>query len=163
MSHPLAKILIVAAAGVAAGVAYWYAIKSQGQGPVPQKLAPPAQPAAPPKQEIVPPSALRSNQLLMRDKLAYATKALEGLSMEDYGKIAEAGDFMYMISRAASWHVIPTERYAQISRNFQEQALDLKRHAQAKNLDAAALDYTRITQTCVQCHSYMREVRAKKD
>lgn len=165
MPFPLAKLLAAVIAGAVASGTYWYVLKAQGPAPALPQPARPIQEVrpTPPKQEIVPPAAQRSNQLLMRDKLAYATKALEGLSMEDYGKIAEAGDFMYMISRAASWHVIPTERYAQISRNFQEQALDLKRHAEAKNLDAAALDYTRITLTCVQCHSYMRESRAKKD
>jgi len=163
MSHPIAKFLAVAIAGALAGGIYWYALKAQGWGPVPPPQAQPAAPTSPPKQEIVPPVAQRSNQLLMRDKLSYATKALEGLSMEDYGKIAEAGDFMYMISRAASWHVVPTERYAQISKNFQEQALDLKRHADKKNLDAAALDYTRLPLSCVQCHTYMRETRTKKD
>jgi len=165
MYHPLAKLFAVAIAGAIAGGICWYVLKSQGLGPAPPPPARPVQEVrpTPTKQEIVPPVAQRSNQLLMRDKLANATKALEGLSMEDYGKIAEAGDFMYMISRAASWHVIPTERYAQISKNFQEQALDLKRHAEKKNLDAASLDYTRITLTCVQCHTYMRESRAKKD
>jgi hypothetical protein len=110
-----------------------------------------------------PPEKMRSNQLLMRDKLAYATKALEGLSMEDYGKIAEAGNMMGIISRAAAWHIIPTEKYSQMSKNFQEQARDLERHAKEKNLDAAALDYTRITLTCVQCHNYIRENKKKKD
>jgi len=163
VSNPLAKLLAVAIGGAVAGATYWYVVKAY-QAPPPQ-VAPPAKETSParPVQEVAPPVAQRSNQVLMRDKLAYATKALEGLSMEDYGKLAEAGDFMYMISRAASWHVIPTERYAQISKNFQEQALDLKRHAEKKNLDAASLDYTRITLTCVQCHTYMRESRAKKD
>ena len=113
-------------------------------------------------QQETPPEKARSNQLLMRDKLSYATKALEGLSTEDYAKIAEAGNMMGIISRAASWHIIPTEHYARMSKNFQEQASDLERHAKDKNLDAAALDYTRITLTCVQCHTYMREQRAHK-
>ena len=110
-----------------------------------------------------PPEKARSNQFLMRDKLAYATKALEGHSMEDYGKIAEAGNMMGVISRAAAWHVIPTDQYVRMSKNFQEQAADLERHAKDKNLDAAALDYTRITLTCVQCHNYIRDARRKKD
>lgn len=141
MNGPFSKLMVVALAGAAAGWGYFFAV---GAAPMQQK-----QPT--------------SNQLLMRDKLSYATKALEGLSMEDYGKIAEAGDMMGIISRAASWHVIPTEKYAQMSKNFQEQARDLQRHAKEKNLDAASMDYVRITLTCVQCHNYMRENRAKKD
>ena len=125
-----------------------------------------AQESPPPKTRVVQVPAHKpptSNQMLMRDKLTYATKALEGLSMEDYAKIAEAGNMMGMISRAASWHIIPTEQYARMSRNFQEQARDLERHAKEKNLDAASLDYMRISLTCVQCHDYIRDNRAKKD
>jgi hypothetical protein len=113
-------------------------------------------------QQETPPEKARSNQLLMRDKLSFATKALEGLSMENYDKIAEAGEMMGIISRAASWHVIPTAEYSRMSKNFQEQARDLQRHAKDKNLDAASLDYMRITLTCVQCHNYIRDHRAEK-
>jgi hypothetical protein len=109
------------------------------------------------KKEPVP----TSSQVLMRDKLAYANKALDGLSVEDYTKVAESGNMMRMISKAASWYVIPTDEYLRYSKNFQEQATDLERHAKEKNLDAATLDYMRITMTCVQCHKYIREVRSK--
>jgi len=141
VNGPFFKMTAIALAGAAAGCVYYWAV------------------AAAPLQQKAP----TSNQLLMRDKLSYATKALEGLSMEDYGKIAEAGNMMGVISRAAAWHVIPTEQYARMSKNFQEQARDLERHAKDKNLDAASMDYMRITMTCVQCHNYIRENRAKKD
>ena len=36
------------------------------------------------------------------------------------------------------------------------QARDMERHAKEKNIDAASLDYMRITLTCVQCHNYIR-------
>jgi hypothetical protein len=100
-----------------------------------------------------------SNQVLMRDKLSFANKALEGLAVQDFDKIAESGKMMRMISRAASWHVIDSDEYQRMSKNFQEQAADLERHAKEKNLDAAALDYVRISLTCVQCHKYMRVSR----
>jgi hypothetical protein len=107
--------------------------------------------------------APRGNQLLMRDKLNFANMALEGLSTEKFDKIMEAGKMMGMISRAASWHVIPTPEYTLMSKNFQEQAKDLMRHAEEKNLDAASLDYMRITMTCVQCHKYMRSHAPRKE
>jgi hypothetical protein len=115
--------------------------------------------AAPKADKKEPPT---SRQVLMRDKLTYANKALDGLSVEDFAKIAESGKMMRMISKAASWYVIPTDEYLRFSKNFQEQAQDLELHANEKNLDAAALDYMRITMTCVQCHKYMREVRSKE-
>jgi hypothetical protein len=69
---------------------------------------------------------------------------------------------MRMISRAASWYVLDSEEYTRYSKNFQEEARDLERHAKEKNLDAASLDYMRITATCVQCHKHLREARAAK-
>jgi hypothetical protein len=110
-----------------------------------------------------PPRPPTSHQLLMRDKLTNANKALEGLSMQDFGKIAEAGKTLGVISRAAAMNTNPTEQYVRMSKNFQEQSRDLERHAMEKNLDAASMDYVRITLTCVQCHNYIRENRAKKD
>jgi hypothetical protein len=103
-----------------------------------------------------------SNQVLMRDKLTYANKALEGLSVENFDKIAESAQMMRMISRAASWHVIDSPEYTRYSKNFQEQAADLERHAKEKNLDQASLDYMRISLTCVQCHKHLRDVRGQK-
>jgi hypothetical protein len=74
---------------------------------------------------------------------------------------AESAERLRIISRAASWHVIDSEEYARYSKNFQLEASDLKRHAQEKNLDAATLDYMRLTMTCVECHKHLREKRAK--
>lgn len=103
-----------------------------------------------------PPEKVRGTQLLMRDKLTHASRALEGLSLEDFGKIAEAANSLGVISRTAAWRVIPTDDYSRMSKNFQEQARDMERHAKEKNIDAASLDYVRITLTCVQCHNYIR-------
>jgi hypothetical protein len=107
------------------------------------------------------PPVTTAGKVLMRDKLAYANKALDGLAVENFAKIAESAEMMRIISRASSWYVIQTDEYARLSRNFQEQASDMERHAKDKNLDAASLDYMRITLTCVQCHKYMRELRSK--
>jgi hypothetical protein len=66
-----------------------------------------------------------------------------------------------LISRASSWYVLDSEEYDRYSKDFQEQAADLERHAKARNLDAATLDYVRISLTCVQCHKHVRAVRAR--
>jgi hypothetical protein len=104
---------------------------------------------------------LTSNQVLMRDKLTFANKALDGLALEDFAKIEESARMMRLISRAPSWHVLDSDEYTRMSKDFQEQAADLERHAKQKNLDAASLDYMRISLTCVQCHKYMRAARKR--
>jgi hypothetical protein len=72
-------------------------------------------------------SSPTSNQLLMKDKLTFVNKALDGLVVEDFDKIAKSAEMMRMISRAASWHVLDSDEYNHISKNFQEQAADLER------------------------------------
>jgi hypothetical protein len=105
---------------------------------------------------------MTTEKVLMRDKLTYAKDALDGLSVEDFDKVAKSGEMMRIISRASSWYVFDSDQYHRLSKNFQEQAADLERHAKDKNLDAAALDYVRISLTCIQCHKYVRDERARK-
>jgi hypothetical protein len=48
-----------------------------------------------------------------------------------------------------------------LSKNFQEVAADLERHAREQNSDAATLDLVRLNVTCTQCHQHMREKAAR--
>lgn len=102
-----------------------------------------------------------SNQLLMRDKLTQMNRVLEGLTLDKFSQVEDAAKTLGMISRATSWHIPdPTPRYERLSKNFQEQAADLERHAKEHNLDAATLDMVRMNITCAQCHQHMREKKA---
>jgi hypothetical protein len=99
-----------------------------------------------------------SNQLLMRDKLVQMNRILEGLTLNKFDQVKDGGKMLGMISRATSWHIAdPTPRYERLSKNFQEQAADLQRHANERNTDAATLDLVRLNITCLQCHQHMRE------
>ena len=101
---------------------------------------------------------LTSNQMLMRDKLVQMNRILEGLTLDKFDQVEESAKTLGMISRAASWHVAdPTPRYERLSKNFQEQAADLERHAKERNIDAATLDLVRMNVTCTQCHQHMRQ------
>lgn len=101
---------------------------------------------------------LTSNQMLMRDKLKEMNRILEGITLNKYDQVEEGAKTLGMISRAASWHVSePTPRYKVLNKNFQEEAVDLERHAKERNADAATLDLVRMNVTCAQCHQHMRE------
>ena len=103
-------------------------------------------------------SNLTSNQVLMRDKLKQMNGVLEGLTLNKFDEVKESAKTLGMISRATSWHISdPTPRYERLSKNFQEQAADLERHANERNTDAAILDLVRMNITCTQCHQHMRE------
>lgn len=101
---------------------------------------------------------LTSNQALMRDKLKHMSEILSGLTVENFEQVAENAATLAMISRATSWHVAePTAKYQRLSKNFQEQARDLERHALEKNIEAATLDLVRMNISCTECHQHMRD------
>lgn len=105
---------------------------------------------------------LSSNQLLMRDKLKHMNGILEGLTLNSNEKVAENAKLLAMISRATSWHVPdPTPKYQRLSKNFQEQAKDLERHALEGNVEAATLDLVRMNVTCTDCHQHMHEQKGR--
>jgi hypothetical protein len=107
---------------------------------------------------------LSSNQALMRDKLVQMNRILEGITLDKFGQVEESAKTLAMISRATSWHIAdPTPQYVRLSKNFQEQAHDLERHANEKNVEAATLDLVRMNITCAHCHQHMREAAAKHD
>lgn len=101
---------------------------------------------------------LTSNQMLMRGKLVQMNRILEGITLNNFDEVKDGAKTLGMISKAASWHIAdPTPRYERLSKNFQEQASDLQRHAAESNTDAATLDLVRMNVTCTQCHQHMRE------
>lgn len=105
-----------------------------------------------------PQPGLTSNQALMRDKLKHMSQILSGLTMDNFDQVAENAVTLAMISRATSWHIAePTPKYQRLSKNFQEQARDLERHALEKNIEAATLDLVRMNISCTECHQHMRE------
>ncbi|MBL8853833.1 MAG: hypothetical protein JNK57_07660 [Planctomycetaceae bacterium] len=105
-----------------------------------------------------PQPGLTSNQALMRDKLKHMSQILNGLTMDNFEQVAENAVTLAMISRATSWHIAePTPKYLRLSKNFQEQARDLERHALEKNIEAATLDLVRMNISCTECHQHMRE------
>lgn len=101
---------------------------------------------------------LTSNQLLMRDKLKQMNRILEGITLNNFDQVEDGAKTLGMISRAASWHISdPSPRYQRFSKNFQEEASDLERHAKERNTEAATLDLVRMNVTCTACHQHMRE------
>jgi hypothetical protein len=108
--------------------------------------------------------SLTSNQMLMRDKLVQMNRILEGITLDKFEQVQESAKSLGMISRATSWHVAdPTPQYTRMSKNFQEQAADLERHAKEENVEAATLDLVRMNITCTHCHQHMREARLKRN
>ncbi len=96
---------------------------------------------------------------LMRLKLSHQQGVMEGIALEDFDKIQKNAQSLALVSQAAAWQVFQTPEYTQKSAEFRRTCDDLAKHAKEKNLDAAALDYVKLTLNCVDCHKYVRGVR----
>jgi hypothetical protein len=99
---------------------------------------------------------------LMQRKLEHSQKVLEGVALNDFGKIAENAQDLIRISKLAEWRVLKTPQYELYSNEFRRNAETLAARAKEKNLDGAALAYVEMTLTCVRCHKHVREVRVAR-
>jgi len=93
----------------------------------------------------------------MRAKLGHADHVLEGLAVADYEMIERAAQELSLASLDSNWQVLQTEDYVRQSAEFRRACDSLKKAAQEKNLDGAALAWVDVTLKCVQCHKYVRD------
>lgn len=98
---------------------------------------------------------------LMRKKLDHGKRILEGLTLEQFDKIASSARSLRLLSMEAGWNVLQTEEYQQQSDDFRRGCNSLEKAAQARDVHRAALAYVSLTVRCVECHSYMRENKIK--
>jgi hypothetical protein len=96
---------------------------------------------------------------LMKKKLTYSQKVLEGIALNDPDAIAKNAQELILISQKAEWLVLQTADYKLHSNDFRRAAETMITQAKAKNVDGAALAYVEMTLTCVKCHKHVREVR----
>lgn len=114
--------------------------------------------------KTVKPKEPTSNQLLMRDKLVQVNRVLEGITLDNFDQVEESAKTLRMISKATTWHIVDqSAQYKRLSKNFQEQASDLERHAEERNVEAATLDLVRMNITCTHCHQHMRDEAARRN
>jgi hypothetical protein len=97
--------------------------------------------------------------IFMRAKLEHSQKVLEGLTLEDFDKIAKHSQEMSLLSQASTWQVLQTPEYHDRSVEFRRSVDGLTEMAKKKNLEGAALAYVDVTMKCVSCHKYVRRVR----
>jgi hypothetical protein len=96
---------------------------------------------------------------LMKKKLTFSQKVLEGIALNDPDKIANSASELILISQKAEWMVMESPQYKLHSNDFRRAAETMVMQAKAKNVDGAALAYVELTLTCVKCHKHVREVR----
>ncbi len=93
----------------------------------------------------------------MRAKLKASTQILEGLCLEDFESIQKGAEKLKSMSNEERWRVSNDALYRQHSAEFRN-AVDniLTAAKEKKNLDSAALAWTKTTLSCIECHRWVR-------
>ncbi len=93
----------------------------------------------------------------MEKKLTHAQDLLSALATEDFESLASAADSMKRLSKIeALVRRRDTEKYRTQLQIFQFANDELQRMAAEKNIDGAALAFTQLTLSCVNCHKQLR-------
>ncbi len=98
-------------------------------------------------------------ETIMQQKLEYAHNLFQALIVEDFDAMDRNSERLQRLSEASNWNVIRTHEYTRHSSEFRRTVDALKKAAQEKDLEAAALAYAEMTLKCVQCHKYVRGVQ----
>jgi hypothetical protein len=107
-----------------------------------------------------PASADKKEDSVMRKKLEYSQRILEGIVIEDFKLIRKNAEAMQELGRSNAFDAAKTTEYRAQFLMFDFANSELARLADEEKLDGAALAYTQLTLSCVKCHERIR-ARAK--
>ena len=93
----------------------------------------------------------------MQQKVAYSQQVLIGVTLGDYGLIANNAEKLVELSNKTNWYSRQVPEYELFLNEFRRNAQDLMKAGQQKNLDAASLAYVQMTLSCVSCHNFIRK------
>ncbi len=99
----------------------------------------------------------------MKKKLEFSQHILTGLATADFEKISISASSMNRLGEIEKWsRRTGAEEYRTQLRIFRFANEDLVRAADAKNIDGAALAFSQLTLSCVNCHKVMRDAKDKE-
>lgn len=93
---------------------------------------------------------------LMRTKLDHSKNILGGLATEDFDAIDKGAKAMKALTALEHWVRADTPQYRAQLNVFWFANDALIQATEDKNLDGAALAYTQLTLSCVNCHKHIR-------
>ena len=99
-------------------------------------------------------------QVLMRQKLESIHGILDGLALEDYGKMEHHATILAEVSRATTWYKSTEPEFMRYAKNFQASAAALAEAAHKKSLEGVSIGYIRVVMDCLGCHNAVRAGRS---
>lgn len=99
----------------------------------------------------------RPTSFWMQKKLEYTQHILSGLALEDFDQIERSAQAMQRLGKLEAFvRRHDTDAYRTQLRVFQFANEELIRLSADKNIDGAALAFTQLTLSCVNCHKQLR-------
>jgi hypothetical protein len=93
----------------------------------------------------------------MQKKLEYSKNILGGIATADFDRIVESGEALRRLSTIEGFIRRQMPGYGTQLQIFQDSADEIIRQANKDNVDGAALAFTQLTISCVNCHKKLRE------
>jgi hypothetical protein len=93
----------------------------------------------------------------MQKKLDYSKNILAGITTADFDKIVENAESMRRLSAIEGFVRGRMPGYRTQLQIFEESADEIIRQGKKDNVDGAALAFTQLTISCVNCHKQLRE------
>lgn len=97
----------------------------------------------------------------MRKKLDYSQNILAGITAGDFELVSQNANAMKGLAKIESFVRGRSPGYRAQLQIFQEANEELLRQARKENADGAALAFTQLTISCVNCHKQLREIEKK--
>ncbi|MBX9789098.1 MAG: hypothetical protein K2Y37_09305 [Pirellulales bacterium] len=99
----------------------------------------------------------------MKKKLEHSQSALRALALEDFDALRASANAMRRLSDIEGFaRRTDAKEYRAQLQIFEFANDELIRHAKEKNVDGAALAFTQLTLSCVNCHKHLRDEKEKE-
>jgi len=95
----------------------------------------------------------------MKKKLEYSQNILAGIANADFDKIVVNAESMRDLSKIEGFVRGGMPGYRTQLHIFEESTDEIIRQAKKDNVDGAALAFTQLTISCVNCHKHLRETK----
>lgn len=107
------------------------------------------------------PAAADQPSIWMRKKLDYSQEILAGIATADFDRIAKNAEAMRTLGKIEAFIRSRTPGYRMQLQIFEESNEEILRQANKDNVEGAALAFTQLTISCVNCHKQLREAKPK--
>jgi cytochrome c556 len=101
----------------------------------------------------------KAKQTLVTQKLGFAQKILAAVAQNDYSMVETNAQNLINNSKELTWQRIRSERYEELGKEYRRELENLAKAGKAKNNDAMALGYVKVSLACFNCHNHVREIK----